>query len=187
MSTEQHTKVIRIIARLNVGGPAKHVVWLTAGLKDAGFDTLLVTGQVPEGEEDMSYFADESGVKPLYFSEMSREISLKDAVTVWKLFRLYLRERPDIVHTHTAKAGTVGRTAGFLYRWLTPGVFISRNLSVERNRDTNLWIVSVRLSDPGAAADTANFVADEAVAAHLSRSRLSQLLRACSNANVSRG
>src|ERR1041385_8261609 len=121
-----HTKVVRIIARLNVGGPAKHVVWLTSGLKDAGFDTLLVTGKVPEGEEDMGYFAAEMGVIPRYFSEMSREISLNDAVTVWKLYRLFLRERPDIVHTHTAKAGTVGRTAGFLYRWLTPGVFIGK-------------------------------------------------------------
>lgn len=121
-----YTKVIRIIARLNVGGPAKHVVWLTSGLQDAGFFTLLVTGRVPEGEEDMSYFAYDSGVTPLYFQEMSREISLKDLVTVWKLFRLFLRERPDIVHTHTAKAGTVGRTAGFLYRWLTPGVFIGK-------------------------------------------------------------
>lgn len=120
------TKVIRIIARLNVGGPAKHVVWLTTGLQDAGFDTLLVTGTVPEGEEDMSYFADEAGVRPLYFPEMSREISLKDLVTVWKLFQLFLRERPDIVHTHTAKAGTVGRTAGFLYRWLTPGALIGK-------------------------------------------------------------
>ena len=120
------TKVIRIIARLNVGGPAKHVVWLTSGLQDAGFDTLLVTGTVPEGEEDMSYFADEAGVRPLYFAEMSREISLKDAVTVWKLFRLFLRERPDIVHTHTAKAGTVGRSAGILYRWLTPGALIGK-------------------------------------------------------------
>ena len=120
------TKVIRIIARLNVGGPAKHVVWLTSGLQDAGFDTLLVTGTVPEGEEDMSYFADEAGVQPLYFPEMSREISLKDAVTVWNLFRLFLRERPDIVHTHTAKAGTVGRAAGFLYRWLTPGALIGK-------------------------------------------------------------
>ena len=126
MPDAQHTRVVRIIARLNVGGPAKHVVWLTSGLEDAGYRSLLVAGTVPEGEEDMSYFADQAGVKPLYIPEMSREISLKDAVTTWKLFRLLLRERPDIVHTHTAKAGTVGRVAGFLYRWLTPGVFIGR-------------------------------------------------------------
>src|SRR4026207_1129770 len=120
------TKIIRIIARLNVGGPAKHVVWLTAGLLEAGFNTLLVAGKVPAGEEDMSYFAAEASVTPLYIREMSREISLQDVVTVWKLFRLFLRERPDIVHTHTAKAGTVGRTAGFLYRWLTPGTLIGK-------------------------------------------------------------
>jgi len=111
---------------LNVGGPAKHVVWLSRGLQEAGFDTLLVAGTVPEGEEDMSYFADEAGVTPLYIREMSREISLKDGITVWKLFRLFLRERPDIIHTHTAKAGTVGRTAGLLYRWLTPGIFLGK-------------------------------------------------------------
>jgi glycosyltransferase involved in cell wall biosynthesis len=51
---------------------------------------------------------------------MSREISVKDALTTWKLFRLMRRERPDIVHTHTAKAGTVGRVAGMMYRAL-PG------------------------------------------------------------------
>jgi glycosyltransferase involved in cell wall biosynthesis len=122
----EHPKVVRIIARLNVGGPAKHVVWLTSGLEEAGYRSLLVAGSVPEGEEDMGYFADALGVKPLYIPEMSREISFKDAVTTWKLFRLLLRERPDIVHTHTAKAGTVGRVAGFLYRWLTPGLLIGR-------------------------------------------------------------
>lgn len=123
---EAHPKIVRIIARLNVGGPAKHVVWLTSGLEETGYRSLLVAGSVPEGEEDMSYFADDSGVKPLYIPEMSREISLKDAVTTWKLFRLLWRERPDIVHTHTAKAGTVGRVAGLFYRWLTPGVLLGR-------------------------------------------------------------
>jgi len=101
-------------------------VWLTSGLEEAGYRSLLVAGTVPEGEEDMSYFAEQAGVTPLYIPEMSREISLKDAITTWKLFRLLLRERPDIVHTHTAKAGTVGRVAGFFYRWLTPGVLVGR-------------------------------------------------------------
>ena len=126
MAEVRQPKIVRIIARLNVGGPAKHVVWLTSGLEEAGYRSLLVAGSVPEGEEDMGYFAEQAGVTPLYIPEMSREISLKDVVTTWKLFRLLLRERPDIVHTHTAKAGTVGRVAGFFYRWLTPGVFLGR-------------------------------------------------------------
>jgi glycosyltransferase involved in cell wall biosynthesis len=119
-------KVVRIIARLNVGGPARHVVWLSAGLVCAGFETVLVAGVVPPGEDDMGYFAAERGVTPHIIPHMSREISPKDALTIWKLYRLLLRERPEIVHTHTAKAGTVGRIAGFLYRWLTVSTLIGR-------------------------------------------------------------
>ena len=119
-------KILRIIARLNVGGPARHVVWLTDGLRANGYDTLLVTGVVPPGEDDMTYFAQAAGVTPHVIPQMSREISLRDALASWKLFRLMLRERPALVHTHTAKAGTVGRVAGLLYRWLTPAALIGR-------------------------------------------------------------
>ena len=119
-------KVLRIIARLNVGGPARHVAWLTAATQRAGIESLLVAGRVPVGEDDMTYFAIEQGVIPVIIPEMSREVSPKDVVTVWKLLRLMLSERPDIVHTHTAKAGTVGRLAGWLYRWLTPSALWGR-------------------------------------------------------------
>ncbi len=119
-------KVVRVIARLNMGGPARHVAWLTAATQRAGIESLLVAGVVPPGEDDMTYFALEQGVTPVIIPEMSREISAKDIVTVGKLFRLFLRERPDIVHTHTAKAGTVGRVAGWFYRWLTPSTLVGR-------------------------------------------------------------
>lgn len=119
-------KIVRVIARLNVGGPAKHVVWLTSGLRGTDCESLLVAGTVPDGEEDMSYFAAEHSVEPFLIAEMSREVSLKDALTIWKLYRLFCRERPDIVHTHTAKAGTVGRVAGFIYRWFTLSTLIGR-------------------------------------------------------------
>ena len=126
MAERSKTKVLRVIARLNVGGPAKHVVWLTDGLRQSNFETLLVAGTVPAGEGDMSYFANEMGVEPYYIREMSREISFRDVITIWKLWRLFVRERPDIIHTHTAKAGTVGRVAGFLYRWFTPALLIGQ-------------------------------------------------------------
>jgi glycosyltransferase involved in cell wall biosynthesis len=119
-------KIVRVIARLNVGGPARHVAWLTAATQKAGIESLLVAGLVPPGEDDMTYFATEQGVTPVIIPEMSREISPRDVLAVWKLFRLLLRERPDIVHTHTAKAGTVGRIAGWLYRWLTPSALRGR-------------------------------------------------------------
>lgn len=119
-------KILRIIARLNVGGPARHVVWLSEGLRSEGYETVLVSGVVPPGEDDMSYVASEAGVEPRVIPQMSREISVKDALTVWKLYRLMVREQPDLVHTHTAKAGTVGRVAGVMYRWLTPATLVGK-------------------------------------------------------------
>src|SRR5437763_16229966 len=98
-------KVLRIIARLNVGGPARHMVWLTSGMKPGGYDTLLVAGVVPPGEDDMSYLATQAGNTPLIIPAMTREIPPRDATTAWKLLRLMLREKADLVHKHTAKAG----------------------------------------------------------------------------------
>jgi glycosyltransferase involved in cell wall biosynthesis len=111
-------KIVRIIARLNVGGPARHVVWLTKELNNDEFQSVLLAGTVPEGEEDMSYFAELNAVKPVYIPEMSRELSPKDVISLWKVYRRIVSEKPDVIHTHTAKAGTVGRAAAFLYRWL---------------------------------------------------------------------
>ena len=119
-------RVLRIIARLNVGGPAQHVVWLNEALAAEGFEPLLVTGLVPAGEEDMSGFAAAHGVRTAVMPSMSRELSPRDVVAVWHLWRLMVSFRPDIVHTHTAKAGAVGRVAGLLYRFLAPSVLAGR-------------------------------------------------------------
>lgn len=119
-------KILRVIARLNVGGPARHVVWLTEGLKSMGHETVLIAGVVPPGEDDMNYFAEAAGIKPVTIRELSREISPKDLLAAWKIYRLMLREQPHILHTHTAKAGTVGRIAGLMYRWLTPSTVIGK-------------------------------------------------------------
>ena len=119
-------KILRVIARLNVGGPARHVVWLTEGLKPLGYETVLVTGVVPAGEDDMNYFAAASGIVPITIPQMSREISTKDLLAAWKIYRLMRRERPDLVHTHTAKAGAVARMAGLMYRWLTPSALMGK-------------------------------------------------------------
>jgi len=95
-------KIVRIIARLNVGGPARHVVWLTQALQDDEFETTLIAGSVPPGEDDMSYFADEAGVMPVYLREMSRELSPGDLISIFKLYRILVAQKPDVLHTHTA-------------------------------------------------------------------------------------
>src|SRR5262245_22504718 len=113
-------RVVRIIDRLNVGGPAKHVTWLTAGLDPERFETTLITGVVPESEGDMSYFARAAGVEPIVIEEMSRELSPRDVVVIFKILRELFRLKPHIVHTHKAKAGAAGRVAAMIYKWLTP-------------------------------------------------------------------
>jgi glycosyltransferase involved in cell wall biosynthesis len=113
-------RVVRIIDRLNIGGPAKHVTWLSAGLNAEEFQTTLVTGVVPQSEGDMSYFAKEAGVEPLVIKEMSRELGLRDLLVIIKLLKLLFALKPQIIHTHKAKAGAAGRVAAFVYKWLTP-------------------------------------------------------------------
>jgi glycosyltransferase involved in cell wall biosynthesis len=108
-------KIVRIIARLNVGGPAIHVILLTHEFRKRGHESLLVVGPVPENEGNMEYYASKWNVPLVRVLELVRPLSLKnDWVAFWKIFRLLRRERPDIVHTHTAKAGTLGRAAAIL-------------------------------------------------------------------------
>jgi hypothetical protein len=82
---------------------------------------VLIAGTVPKGEESMNYVAADHGVTPIFIEEMSRELSPKDAISLIKILREIRRYKPDIIHTHTAKAGTVGRTAALLYKLVTPG------------------------------------------------------------------
>lgn len=108
---------MRIIARLNIGGPAIHVTLLTERLGPPDFENLLVCGHIGPQEGDMAYLAEQHGIRPVYIAELGRELSpTHDVLTLFKLWRLMLAFRPDVVDTHTAKAGFLGRTAAWLAR-----------------------------------------------------------------------
>ena len=108
-------RVLRVIARLNVGGPALHVTYLARGLAERGYATTLVAGDVGRGEESMAFVAENAGVEVLPLHGLSRELSpVRDAIAAWRLAGIIRRVRPDVVHTHTAKAGAVGRAAAVL-------------------------------------------------------------------------
>jgi glycosyltransferase involved in cell wall biosynthesis len=114
-SNSSPVKVLRVIARLNMGGPALHVAYLTAGLAERGYDTTLVAGTLARGEDSMAFVAEELGVDVVRIDELRRDIApVRDALAVVKLARLIRSERPRILHTHTAKAGAVGRLAALL-------------------------------------------------------------------------
>jgi len=124
MSTgERPLKVVRIIDRLVYGGPTRNVVFLTEGLSGRGFDCELIAGVPAKGEGDMTFWAHAYGVQPIQVKQMSRELGPRDVVVTWKLFRLFQKLRPDIIHTHKSKAGATGRFAAFLYKWLSPSLW----------------------------------------------------------------
>jgi glycosyltransferase involved in cell wall biosynthesis len=106
-------RILRAITRLNIGGPAIHAILLTSALDDgAVFSSTLVTGTTAAHEGDMLDLAAARDVQPLILPALGREISpADDLVSLARMVRLMRRLRPDIVHTHMAKAGTVGRLA----------------------------------------------------------------------------
>jgi glycosyltransferase involved in cell wall biosynthesis len=110
-------KILRLIARLNIGGPAIQAINLSSELSGNHYQTLLVCGSLSSGEGDMTYLAREKKVEPLVVKELGRDISLLDDVKSFFVIRKTIKRfQPDILHTHTAKAGTMGRLAALSLR-----------------------------------------------------------------------
>jgi glycosyltransferase involved in cell wall biosynthesis len=104
-------KVLRILNRLIVGGPLLNAAYLTKYMAPE-YETMLVVGEKESHEKDASYFTDELGIQPVYVPEMGRSISpFKDYGAYKKIKQLIREFKPDIVHTHAAKPGAIGRMA----------------------------------------------------------------------------
>lgn len=104
-------KVLRIINRFNLGGPTFNACYLTKYLSPE-FETLLVGGEKEEAEESSLFIAENLGLKPLIINELKRAIHpINDWKAYWKIRKLIREFKPDIVHTHAAKAGLIGRLA----------------------------------------------------------------------------
>ena len=115
-------KIVRVITRLNIGGPARQAVLLTARLNRSGVPSVLIAGQPESGEGDFGVVADAQHVSRVSIRELRRSLHpWRDAIALMKLCRLLWRERPTIIHTHMAKAGTLGRLAGLIYNRVGPG------------------------------------------------------------------
>jgi glycosyltransferase involved in cell wall biosynthesis len=124
-ASSQPIRVLRVIARLNVGGPALHVAYLTEGLAGRGYDTTLVAGSLARGEESMAHVAESRDARIVTIPHLHREISpLEDARAIVRLAQLIREERPHILHTHTAKAGAVGRIAALLAGGARPPIIV---------------------------------------------------------------
>ena len=110
--------VVRVITRLNIGGPSIQATRLTNALDRDGFRTTLIHGRLGEGEGDMSYLI-APGSHAIHMPTLCRPLSpLDDLRTLLRLYGEIKRARPLIVHTHMAKAGLLGRLAAAAYNMM---------------------------------------------------------------------
>ncbi len=110
-------RVARIIARLNIGGPAIHAALLTERLDPSRYRSWLIAGSEDPHEGNYLDLRQWRVASLEKIPELGREIrGGQDLVTLVKLIRLIRRLRPHVVHTHTAKAGTLGRLAAWFCR-----------------------------------------------------------------------
>lgn len=111
MSEERKIRILRIINRFNIGGPTYNATFLTRYLGDE-YETMLVGGLPEEGEADSLFILEKYGVKPILIEEIKREPNFSSDRKAYKKIRQLIQEfKPDIVHTHAAKAGALGRRA----------------------------------------------------------------------------
>lgn len=104
-------RVLRILNRLVIGGPSKNAVYLTRYMQP-DFETMLVTGGKEDHEQDADFLATHHGIEPVVIPEMRRPVSFgSDWIAYKKLKKLINNFRPDIIHTHAAKSGALGRMA----------------------------------------------------------------------------
>lgn len=105
-------RVLRVFSRLNIGGPSVHVILLSAEMRRLGYETRLVVGREAPREGNMFPLAAEKQVTCESMAGLGREVApLSDARALVGLARLMRAWKPAIVHTHTAKAGLLGRVA----------------------------------------------------------------------------
>jgi len=104
--------VLRIITRLDRGGSARMVLDLTKKLAEDGVHGVIITGKTTDPETDMEAYAAGHDIELYHIPQLVREIApLKDISAFFTIRRIIRQVKPDIVHTHTSKAGIIGRFA----------------------------------------------------------------------------
>jgi glycosyltransferase involved in cell wall biosynthesis len=106
-------RILRIINRFNLGGPTYNAAYLTKYMPPH-YETLLIGGEKEESEESSAHILNSLDLTSTTIPEMKRSINPLNDYNAYKKIKNIIKEyKPDIVHTHAAKAGTIGRLAAY--------------------------------------------------------------------------
>lgn len=114
-AVDRRVKVVHIITRLDRGGSSEVVLDLAERMDRTRFAAQIVTGRTDDPVCDLTAYTRRTGVPVAFYSRLRRDIMpLDDLIACIQLTRHLRRARPDIVHTHSSKAGVLGRIAAWL-------------------------------------------------------------------------
>jgi glycosyltransferase involved in cell wall biosynthesis len=113
-------KVLQLITRLDKGGAPRIFLKLIRGLKEEGIDVVMASGPSQQPEEEPREFSQRFHIPYHPLSHLRRDIApVQDTLALFEIIALIRRERPALLHTHTTKAGILGRVAGWMTRTKT--------------------------------------------------------------------
>lgn len=112
MNGNGHVRVLHVITRMVRGGAQENTLASVAGIRGEGWESLLISGPAVGPEGSLEARCRDAGIPMLHVPELLREISPgQDHRALLHLAQVFRRERPHLVHTHTSKAGMLGRMA----------------------------------------------------------------------------
>ena len=102
-------KIVQIMTRVNSGGTARWLENLTVGLKADGHEVIILAGEVPSNEIEDKFFIESNGIR---IPGLGRSVSPLDDLSAFFNIRKNLKKlKPEVINTHTSKAGVLGRVA----------------------------------------------------------------------------
>lgn len=132
-------KILYVITKSNFGGAQRQVFDLATGLPKAQFEVVVVLG----GKGLLKEKLDDAGVRTIGVETLSRDIKIfRDLISFFKIFQIIRKEKPDIVHAHSPKAGGLAALAAFFLK--TKVIYTSHGWTFRENRNP-FWQLLVRL------------------------------------------
>lgn len=124
METTKKKKILYVITKSNWGGAQRYVYDLATNLPKARFDVVVALGGTGELGEKLT----EAGIRIIQVKRLQRSVGIiNDIASFFELVKIFLHEKPDVIHLNSSKVGGIGALAGRIYNLLQKKNFLKAN------------------------------------------------------------